>query len=290
MTSKDLLMDLLEERGMAYRKQAKRCREQLTTDAIHDLRTSVRRLLATLDIVAFFTSASNVEKVSDRLKSQMDGFSDLRDMQVMLDKLSDDVDVLPQLAPFQNYLEKRAKRRKRADEKHIRNIKAGGVNKRLSKLQKAVEELPAEDLEGRLPQAVDEAFLRVMQRYSEVNTSELVSIHRLRVAFKKFRYMVEAIRPCLPAVPGALLKHMDDYQTQLGNIHDIQVFLEMLDEFAKQDNSYDSTPVRRFYARMLEEAVAAYLQRKEEVVRFWRATPLESFPWQANQIQEEQPV
>lgn len=288
MSSKDHLLDLLEERTTNYKKKTKRCREELSNDAIHDMRTSVRRLLAALEIVAFFTSTSKVEKVADRLKDQMDGFSDLRDMQVMLDKLSDDINILPQLEPFQNYLAKREKRRKSADEKHLQNIKPGGINKRLLKIQKAWEDLSAEEVEGKLPQAVDGAFLTVIQRYSEVNPSQLTTIHRLRVTFKKFRYMVEAIHPCLPNVPESLLRRMDEYQTRLGNIHDIQVFLETVAEFADQDSSYDPTSVRRFYERILDEALTAYLEHKEEVIRFWRATPLEVFPWQAAETRKEE--
>src|SRR5215216_6424220 len=111
MDAKDLLLDSLDERSAAYAKKVKRCSDDFSMDAVHDLRTSLRRLLAILDVVAFVTSASKIEKLSDRLKDQLDGFSNLRDIQVMLDKLSEDVNTLPELEPFQNYLEKREKRR-----------------------------------------------------------------------------------------------------------------------------------------------------------------------------------
>ena len=288
MDAKDLLLDSLDERSATYAKQVKRCRDEFSTDAVHDLRTSIRRLLAILDVVAFMTSASKIKKLSGRLKDQLDGFSDLRDMQVMLDKLQQDVNALPELEPLQGYLEKREKRQQRADEKHIQNIKPGGVEKRLLKIRRDAEELSELEVRRELPQAVDEAYLTVIQRYGEVDPAQLISIHRLRVAFKKFRYMVEAIHPCLPDFPEALLKRLQDYQTEMGNIHDIQVFLETLAEFAEKSDTYNPVPVRRIYERILAEAVSKYLKNKSDVLSFWRATPLEAFPWEAGQTRKEE--
>lgn len=288
MDSRDLLLDLLDERGATYAEKAKRCRDDFSTDAIHDLRTSIRRLLAILDVAAFVTSASKTEKISDRLKEQLDGFSDLRDIQVMLNKLAEHINTLPELEPFQAYLHKREKRRQRSDEKHIQTIKPRGVSKRLQKIRAGVEDLSAEEVRGRLPQAVDEAYLTVLQRYGEIDPAQLASIHRLRVAFKKFRYMVEALHPCLPHFPETLLERMQEYQTRMGDVHDIEVLLKTLAKFADKDESYDPVPVRSFYERVLGEAVAEYLKNKDEVLTFWRATPLEAFPGDADPTKKEE--
>jgi CHAD domain-containing protein len=288
MDAKNLLIDSLDKQRTAYRENLKLCRAEFSRKAVHDLRTSIRRLLATLDVIAFITSASRIEKLSNRLKEQLDDFSALRDTQVMLDRVSEDIGTFPELEPFQNYLEKREKRKQRSDERHIQNIKPGGVEKQLLKIQGAVEDFSAEELQDKLPQAVDEAYLTVIQRYGEIDPAQLVSIHHLRVAFKKFRYMVETIYPCLPDFLEAQLQHMHDYQTQMGNIHDLQVFLETLAEFAEDSDSYDPRPVRRFYEKALAEALSAYLKNKDEVLNFWRSTPLIAFPWQREQKTKEE--
>ncbi len=66
---------------------------------------------------------------------------------------------------------------------------------------------------------------------------------------------------------------MHDYQTRMGDIHDQQVFLATLAEFAKGSDLYDPEPVRRFYEQVLTKALSAYLKSKKEVLAFWRATP-----------------
>jgi CHAD domain-containing protein len=288
MDSKELLLDSLDERGARYEEKLKLCRDNFSKDAVHDLRTSIRRLLATLDVIAFVTATSRVEKLSDRIKEQLDSFSDLRDIQVLLGKVEENINTLPELEPFQNYLEKREKRKQRANKKQVENIKLGGISKRLLKIHEAVEDRSAEELDVKLPQAVDEAYLTVVQRYGEIDPGQLVSIHHLRVAFKKFRYMVEAIYPCLPDFPESQLNRMHDYQTYMGDIHDDQVFLETLAQFAEGSDSYDPEPVRRFSDKVLAKALSVYLKNKDEVITFWRATPLVAFPWQGERNQKEE--
>ena len=288
MDAKDLLLDSLEQRGTAYRAKLKDCRADSSEKAVHDLRTSIRRLLATLEVVAFLTSGARVDKLSDRLDEQLDALSDLRDVQVMLEKVSEDAKIAPELEPFQDYLEKREQRKQQSVEKDIKHIKPNSVEKRLLKLQAELEDLSATELENKLPQAVDEAYLTVLQRYGEVNPTQLTSIHHLRVAFKNFRYMVEAIHPCLPDFPEAQLERMHDYQTQMGNIHDLQVLLKTLAKFAEESEVYDSRPTRRSYEKTLTEAVSTFLHHKRDVMRFWRPTPLATFPWQGKQKQKEE--
>src|SRR5512141_674847 len=208
MDAKDLLLDSLAEGGGTYREKLQLCRDDFSKGAVHDFRTSIRRLLAALNVVAFVTSHARVEKLSERLKEQLDGVGDLRDAQVMLDQVSKNSDTLPELKPFQDHLEKRGKRKERIGEKHIQDIQAGGVKKRLAKIRADVEDLSAEDLNGKLSHAVDEAYLTVIQRYGEIDPERLVSIHHLRVAFKNFRYMVEVTHPCLPGFPADQLKRM----------------------------------------------------------------------------------
>ena len=287
MDSRELLLNSLDQRGETYQENLKRCRDDFSNEAVHDLRTSIRRLLATLEIADFVISGSAAKKLSNRLEEQLDDLSDLRDAQVMLDRVSETIDTMPELEPLQNYLETREKKKRRAGEKDLQDVKVGGISKRLIKVRQAIEELSPEEMHDKLPQAVDKAYLTVMQRYGEVDPAQLVSIHHLRIAFKNFRYMVEMIYPCLPGFPESQLKRMHEYHDQMGDIHDIQVFLEILAEFAEENNSYDPGPVRRYYERILAKDVSVYLKNKAQVLTFWRANPLAAFPWEADPSKKE---
>src|SRR5689334_14979048 len=140
MDAKNLLLDSLDQSGAAYRKNLKLCQDNFSRKTIHDLRTSIRRLLATLDVVRFVTSASRIEKLSDRLKEQLDDVSELRDIQVMLDRVSQDLATVPELEPLQQWLKKREKKEQNSSQKVVENVKPGWIKKQLPKLQEAVQE------------------------------------------------------------------------------------------------------------------------------------------------------
>ena len=77
-------------------------------------------------------------------------------------------------------------------------------------------------------QAVDDAFLITKQRQNWINPAQATTIHRVRIAFKTFRYMVEIVHPLLPDFPPENLKQMHDYQSLMGEIQDVEVIMQAL--------------------------------------------------------------
>ena len=56
--------------------------------------------------------------------------------------------------------------------------------------------------------------------------------HRARIAVKKLRYAVEVAQDTAFWTPPRLLKHLRGIQSRLGDIHDLQVLIDRLDELA----------------------------------------------------------
>jgi CHAD domain-containing protein len=67
------------------------------------------------------------------------------------------------------------------------------------------------------------AVLRGRERFSMIHRDDTASIHLFRVAFKKMRYTMEALRPLFPSVTEEQLKVMDNYQQKMGDIQDVEV-------------------------------------------------------------------
>jgi CHAD domain-containing protein len=80
-----------------------------------------------------------------------------------------------------------------------------------------------------------------------VDERDTKTIHCTRVAFKEFRYMVEALADCLPIATEHRLEAMHDYQTLMGDVQDAQVLLAAVDKFlCKRDfESGMSGPFRK---------------------------------------------
>jgi CHAD domain-containing protein len=51
----------------------------------------------------------------------------------------------------------------------------------------------------------------------------VATLHRLRVALKNFRYLMEALAPLVPGAGEAALETLHGLQTTLGDLHDIEV-------------------------------------------------------------------
>ena len=67
------------------------------------------------------------------------------------------------------------------------------------------------------------------------------------MAFKKFRYMVEALAEHLPGATQGRLAAMHHYQTMMGDIQDAEVLLAALDKFLRKQEIKPEA-ARRFRA------------------------------------------
>jgi CHAD domain-containing protein len=287
MEATPFLSDFIDQRWEKYRAELEICRVEFTEVAVHDLRVATRRLLAAIELIRALNPHPRVKKMRRSLKNQLDGFDNLRDVQVMLADISKNIESLPELQPFQLYLQKYEKRLLHAAEKHVCAIKLSAFEKRLLKVCNTLAAIPADDLPPRLLQAVDEAYVTVKQRYGSMDPARPATIHSVRVAFKKFRYMVECIQPTLPNFPKIRLKNMQDYQTLMGNIHDAEVFLDTLADFATRHKRFNPEPVRHSYEKTFLHTLSVYLEKKGKVDTFWRATPETDFPWEPKPKDQE---
>jgi CHAD domain-containing protein len=61
------------------------------------------------------------------------------------------------------------------------------------------------------------------------------TIHRTRIAFKKFRYLVEILRPMLNDLGEEHLRRLRLFQTLMGEIQDIEMFEKAITGFIRDD-------------------------------------------------------
>jgi CHAD domain-containing protein len=220
-----------------------------------------------------------IQKIRRILKDQLDNLDDLRDVQVLLADISETIHEIPALQHFQKYLQRKEKKLLRAAHKEISSLKIGGVSKRVDKLSQIIEVSNQPDLSASLFSAVDETYAIVTQRYAQIDPAQPATIHRLRIAFKKFRYMIEAIYPILQKPAPDYLKKLQDYQAAMGDIQDMEVALQELANFEEHAPiSYDPESVRAYYKERHIIALSSYIEEKGVIVTFWRKAPDQPFP------------
>jgi CHAD domain-containing protein len=274
------LLEALDERWKNYRAELKRCRTEFSNEAVHDLRSSARRMLAFIQVMNTISPRPRLQKLNRAFKDQLDEFDQLRDTQVILADVSETLQELPQLQEFEVYLQEVEKGLLRALRKKLKVIDLFDVSKRIRRMQASLKAESDHNLILPILQAVDDAFLVTKQRQKWINPAAATTIHRVRLTFKTFRYMVEIVHPLVNDFPPENLKRMHEYQSLMGEIQDVEVIMQALTDAPIFLSTFDPEPVRRYYERCHAEAISAYLEVTDQLDTFWRPAPDRSFPWE----------
>ena len=275
-----LLLALIDKHRDKYKCEVRLCREQFSNEAIRGLRIASRRMLALVQLLRMLNLGPNLQNLRCVLKYQMDGFDNLRDIQVVLAEISGTVQEIPSLLPFRKYLQKSEKRLLRSVKKKFKKMKRVDTAKWIIKRSELREARIIENVPGRMLQAVDEAFLITQQRLGRVDPTNPDTIHSVRLGFKKFRYLVEMIHPILGNFPRENLERMKNYQGAMGAIQDLEILLRTLTDFAASAHVFDPKPAFGFYEKRHTETISVYLDEMDALNTFWRTTPDRPFPWE----------
>ena len=273
------LLEALDQRWKNYRARLKQCRAEFSNEAVHDLRTAARRMLALIRLLNTVAPRPRLQRLSRAFKDQLDEFDELRDTQVILAEISETLPQLPQLQVFQDYLQGVEKKLLKTLRKKLRVVDLFDVSKRIRRLRELLR-TESESLATDLLTTVDNAYAVTKQRQYWVNPAQATTVHRVRIGFKSFRYMVEIVHPLLPGFPMENLKRMHDYQSLMGEIQDIEIIVQTLADAPVQAASFDPEPVRHHYELCHAKAISAYFESMDQLDTFWRAAPDQPFPWE----------
>lgn len=268
----------LHQQWRRYRKRLKACQREFSEEAVHDSRVETRRLLATVELLGAFIPEREVKKARRALKKHLDSFDCLRDTQVQLVYIDHLLKKFAAARPFRDWLRAREKRFTRAARKAVKRIKTRRLGKRLAAFERELRRRRRDTAPGAAfalaQRAMQRAFARVAQLCQHVTAADTETIHRTRIAFKKFRYMTDALAPLLPALSDQHRQAMRGYQSMMGDIQDVEVLMAALDKFARlEQNKRGTSALRTEFARRREQLIRVYLNAADKLGQFW---PLEA--------------
>jgi len=157
------LLEALDRRWKNYRAELKRCRTEFSNEAVHDLRTSARRMLAFLQLLNYISPRPRLLKLNRAFKEQLDEFDQLRDTQVILADISETLQDLPQLQEFYVYLQDVEKGLLKTLRKKLKVIDLFDVSKRIRRMHESLKNESDGNLSVPILQTVDDAFLTTRQ-------------------------------------------------------------------------------------------------------------------------------
>jgi CHAD domain-containing protein len=269
------LGDSLPAQWRRYRKRLKRCQEKFSEDAVHDVRVESRRLLSTLELLGAFLPGRNLRKAHRALKRHLDTFDQLRDTQVQLNYVGRMTVTFPDAGPFYEWLQIRKTRFTRKTRMAVRGIRTKRLGRRLALLAAEIryqrKRTARKQAFATVQHAIQQTFTGVAQLCRRVDADDTRTIHRTRIAFKRFRYMVEAMAPLLPAVTQEHHRAMRGYQCMMGDIQDMEVLLGALDKFAQSEatNAAATRRLKKELVRWRQMLVQIYLNAAGRLQRFW---------------------
>jgi CHAD domain-containing protein len=264
----------LDKQWKRYRKELKRCQRKFSEKAVHNSRVAARRLSATIVLLEGFLPPELIKKACCLIKEHLDIFDDLRDAQVQLVAVNSLQGTFPAARPFCDWLQKREARFSKRTRACVKRSKT----KPLAKLIALAEDAYQKELNKQsrhnaakvLLRSINKAFSRTMRYKQRIRTARPKTIHCTRVAFKRFRYMLELLAEHLSA-NEKILAEMQHYQTMMGDIQDAEVLLCSFDKFVRKKNirSESATQLREELLRRRQWLIKVYMDAAAQLKEFW---------------------
>lgn len=196
-------------------------------EAIHDLRVAIRRMRTLLKISRRLFGRWHTDVVRGAFAVVMRATGELRDEEV----LEETLEGAAEGPEFAAWMQKRRTRETKLRHDVTRRIERGELD-RARVLLKALLVFPIEpdrNVElARFARKTVERARRKVEGKREVEPSDAVGLHDLRIAYKELRYSIELLAEALPIDMRAQLEPATVFQKRLGELHDVDVAREVI--------------------------------------------------------------
>jgi CHAD domain-containing protein len=266
----------LQERWSSYREQLELCQAHFSEHAVHELRVATRRLISQFILLDCLLPNASLEKARRVLKRRLVALGDLRDTQVERLFIGKHVARFPALLYLDRWLARHERQLVKATARKVERF-------RTRKLEKWIFGLAADlnagashprtqkQLAAAVLQATQAAFTAAADRRHAITPADRRTIHQTRVAFKRFRYMVESLSPGITGLSRRQLRALAYYQRKMGLIQDLEVIQSCLGDFAREHKKTAPLlhPFTLFLRQRRARALRSFLQTADRLFFFW---------------------
>ena len=198
----------------------------LDGDAVHDLRVALRRTRTLLEAGGPVLGRYHTKVVREALRDLLRASSLLRDEEVLLKLLTSLGEDRPDV---ERWLGSRLRRESSLRSALRRTLREDGGLEQCRGLLDALLAFPVkpsrEKRLGKFARRAVEGAQREVERRRAAPLDDVPATHRLRIAYKRLRYTVEAFAEALPPDLAAIAQPAARMQSRLGALHDTDVAL-----------------------------------------------------------------
>jgi CHAD domain-containing protein len=210
------------------------------------------------------------------LKRQLKSLGRLRDHHVQQVFFRHQAAKFPELLVLRSYFKRREGKLLKTASREIRRFKANKLGKRI---RAHIEDLAQYSRDARrqnqlvalVVRRAGEAFAEAVERRQAITFSDLSTIHRIRVAFKKFRYIVESIPPDVSGLSKRELRNLALYQRRMGNVQDLAVIQATLTDLLAKHEGLEGllSPFCAYLQRRRSRALLSFRKSADKLFQFW---------------------
>ncbi|HOM04146.1 MAG TPA: CHAD domain-containing protein [Candidatus Kapabacteria bacterium] len=245
--------------------------KKFKNETIHDLRVCSRRIITLVEFALTKINSVYGENLIKILKFYFKKLSKLRDIQILQENNKEKAINSKNWLAFINYLVKQEK-------KTIKKLQSLFSQEKLTEIEglffffelemrKALNNgaIKAKDL----VEAINEKYKQVMIKYNQIEISDIETIHKFRIKFKKFRYLYEFLQQ-IDAENSISSKELGKYQTLLGDIQDSEILNRSILVYLKKTGKYNqASELLSDAAGIKTAAVLKFIEKKNEIYKFW---------------------
>jgi CHAD domain-containing protein len=266
----------LDSRWQAYRGQLRLCQAEFSERAVHELRVATRRLLAQFTLLSCVAPSAALEKARRMLKRRLAALGDLRDTHVQRLFVERKAASFPELVLLRGWLQRRERRLVKSAAGKVNRFKTRKVEKCIAAMTgdltaNAGRSRAQSQLASAVLRAAAQAFAEAVERRRAIDLADLRTIHQTRVSFKRFRYMMESLSPCITGLSKRQLRALAYYQRKMGIIQDLEVMQACVARYIQQDRKREARLDRfsRHLRQRRARALRSFLKSADRLFKFW---------------------
>lgn len=237
MTTSVTLVRVFDRSWAAWLRGVRNCQKSPSRGAVHRLRVDARRLQALLDVLGRATEAPSkpLRRLARMAGKPLEALADLRDDQVQKRRIAG-APASRGMEALLDHVKQRATRHHGRARRKLARIDTERAEALAQRVRKGVvrrQGAPTpQERTLLLLTAVDAAATDLRSRLARLEPHTSRTLHKLRIALKHFRYIVEIAEEVSPAIHIASQPTLRSLQRRLGVVHDADVLLARIDRFA----------------------------------------------------------
>ncbi len=226
-------------------------------DNIHNFRISIRKLISTISVVNDIIEDENLLNFSKEIKKILKWLNQTRDTDVQIkyftsleDKYKSSKSLTKELSEKNSILNKEAT-------KSLNEVDFKSIKNWIKNFKKVIENNLENVNRKNIIKSLEKSYVKLVELRKKIDENKPKSIHKVRVAFKKFRYTCELMLDLL-WLSEKEVEEMRAFQKKLWKIQDTEVSIKYVkDSWSKEKlkdmEKYLEKKRKKRISKLLEE-------------------------------------